>query len=144
MEEELTCPFMFQSLLALVEFPMGVLRNKFERQCRSSIYLFSIITITKCVRRLFTCKPCCFDLITLILIRQDQFRDCSVTNLKPTLTMVSLSTSVADKLSKLTDIIRLSIYSCGARGDAVVEALRYKPEGRGIDSRWCHWNFSLT
>jgi hypothetical protein len=30
------------------------------------------------------------------------------------------------------------------RGDAVVEALRYKPEGRGFDSRWCHWNFSLT
>jgi hypothetical protein len=30
-----------------------------------------------------------------------------------------------------------------ARGGAVVEALRYKPEGRGIDSRWCHWNFSL-
>jgi hypothetical protein len=29
-------------------------------------------------------------------------------------------------------------------GGAVVEALRYKPEGRGIDSRWCHWNFSLT
>jgi hypothetical protein len=29
----------------------------------------------------------------------------------------------------------------GARGGAVVEALRYKPEGRGIDSRWCHWNF---
>jgi hypothetical protein len=25
----------------------------------------------------------------------------------------------------------------------VVEALRYKPEGRGFDSRWCHWNFSL-
>ena len=21
------------------------------------------------------------------------------------------------------------------------EALRYKPEGRGFDSRWCHWNF---
>jgi hypothetical protein len=32
----------------------------------------------------------------------------------------------------------------GACGGAVVEALRYKPEGRGIDSRWCHWNFSLT
>jgi hypothetical protein len=30
------------------------------------------------------------------------------------------------------------------RGGAVVEALRYKPEGHGIDSRWCHWNFSLT
>jgi hypothetical protein len=24
----------------------------------------------------------------------------------------------------------------GARGGAVVEALRYKPEGHGIDSRW--------
>jgi hypothetical protein len=30
------------------------------------------------------------------------------------------------------------------RGDAVVEALRYKPDGRGIDSRWCHWNLFLT
>jgi len=26
----------------------------------------------------------------------------------------------------------------------LVEALRYKPEGRGLESRWCHWNFSLT
>jgi len=26
----------------------------------------------------------------------------------------------------------------------LVEALRYKPEGRGFDSRWCHWTFSLT
>jgi hypothetical protein len=26
----------------------------------------------------------------------------------------------------------------------LVEALCYKPEGRGFDSRWCHWNFSLT
>jgi len=25
----------------------------------------------------------------------------------------------------------------------LVEALRYKPEGRGFDSRWCNWNFSL-
>ena len=35
------------------------------------------------------------------------------------------------------------IYSCieyimGARGGVVVEALRYKPAGRGFDSRWCH------
>jgi len=26
----------------------------------------------------------------------------------------------------------------------LVEALRYKLEGRGFVSRWCHWNFSLT
>jgi len=32
----------------------------------------------------------------------------------------------------------------GARGSLVVMALRYKPAGRGFDSRWCHWNFSVT
>jgi len=32
----------------------------------------------------------------------------------------------------------------GARGSLVVKALRYKPAGRGFDSRWCHWNFSVT
>jgi len=26
----------------------------------------------------------------------------------------------------------------------LVEALRYKPEGRGFDSRWDHWEFTLT
>ena len=26
----------------------------------------------------------------------------------------------------------------------LVEALHYKLEDRGFDSRWCHWNFSLT
>jgi hypothetical protein len=30
------------------------------------------------------------------------------------------------------------IYICGAHGGAVVEVLRYKPEGSGIDSRLCH------
>jgi hypothetical protein len=32
----------------------------------------------------------------------------------------------------------------GARGGIVVKALRYKPAGRRFDSRWCHWNFSVT
>jgi hypothetical protein len=32
----------------------------------------------------------------------------------------------------------------GAHGGTGFEALCYKPEGRGIKSRWCHWNFSLT
>ena len=26
----------------------------------------------------------------------------------------------------------------------LVDALRYKPEGRGFDSRLCHWNFSAS
>jgi hypothetical protein len=30
------------------------------------------------------------------------------------------------------------------RGGVVVKALRYKPAGRGFDSRWRHWNFSVT
>jgi hypothetical protein len=36
------------------------------------------------------------------------------------------------------------LISVGTHGGAVVEALHYKPEGREIDSRWCHWTFSLT
>jgi hypothetical protein len=26
----------------------------------------------------------------------------------------------------------------------LVQALRYKPNGSGLDSRWCHWDFLLT
>jgi hypothetical protein len=39
------------------------------------------------------------------------------------------------------------VCTCVLKGHAVaqlVEALCYKSEGRGFDSRWCHWNFSLT
>jgi hypothetical protein len=44
--------------------------------------------------------------------------------------------------------IEISICICiyiykGARGATVVEALRYKPEGRGFDSRLCHWIFLI-
>jgi hypothetical protein len=28
-------------------------------------------------------------------------------------------------------------------GGVVVETLRYKLEGRGFDSRWCHWIFFI-
>jgi hypothetical protein len=41
----------------------------------------------------------------------------------------------------------LIIPSRDAMGYAVaqlVEALRYKPEGRGFDSRCCHWNFDVS
>jgi len=51
----------------------------------------------------------------------------------------------------ITSIFELSVYfdveivSC-AMYHAVaqlVEALRYKPEGRGFDSRWCHLGFFI-
>jgi len=32
----------------------------------------------------------------------------------------------------------------GDSGGSVVKGLCYKSEGRWFDSRWCHWNFSLT
>ena len=32
----------------------------------------------------------------------------------------------------------------GARGGVVVKALRCKLACHGFDSRWCHWNFSVT
>jgi hypothetical protein len=54
--------------------------------------------------------------------------------------------TLCHKINIITIIVNLPYTSAsvGARGSAVVEALRYKPEGRGIDSRWCHWDFSLT
>ena len=40
--------------------------------------------------------------------------------------------------------MKTSMMCIGARGGVMVKALCYKPEGRGFDSRRCHWNFSLT
>jgi hypothetical protein len=42
------------------------------------------------------------------------------------------------------DLENVQYYAYGVCSGAVVEALGYKLEGHGIDSRWCHWNFSLT
>ena len=39
---------------------------------------------------------------------------------------------------------KIILYEKGHAAAQLVEALRYKPEGRGFDSRWCHWDFSLT
>jgi hypothetical protein len=49
----------------------------------------------------------------------------------------------------VSSFLKISIITCDLmRGTLLVaqlvEALRYKPEGRGFGSRWCHWNFSLT
>ena len=43
-------------------------------------------------------------------------------------------------------IINLLWYSrkVGNRGGTVFKGMCYKSEGRWFDSRWCHWNFSLT
>jgi hypothetical protein len=48
------------------------------------------------------------------------------------------------KGSKIPRIKLITVIVSEARGGVVVKALRYKPAGRGFDSRWCHWKFSVT
>ena len=52
-----------------------------------------------------------------------------------TIRLKSEITSVSDASVYTLFIIITSII--GARGGVVVKALRYKPAGRGFDSRWC-------
>ena len=40
--------------------------------------------------------------------------------------------------------LRARLFLCCTAQFELVEALRYKPEGRGFDSRWCHWNWSFS
>ena len=49
----------------------------------------------------------------------------------------------AGKIERII-VICTTATTTGARGGIVVKALRYKPTGRGFDSQWCHWNFSVT
>jgi hypothetical protein len=52
-------------------------------------------------------------------------------------------TAYKEQLQKLyAKYFNCCITTC--RVAQLVEALRYKPEGRGFDSLWCNWNFSLT
>ena len=41
-------------------------------------------------------------------------------------------------------LLKHTVPTLEARGGVVDKALRYKPAGRGLDSRWYHWNFSVT
>ena len=67
----------------------------------------------------------------------------------------TFGTGTNHKFQKLCSINRLQtvihqfaayiyIYIGGHAVAQLIEALRYKPGGRGFDSRWCHWNFSLA
>jgi hypothetical protein len=53
----------------------------------------------------------------------------------------------AKAVQKIKEISRFPLGSSILLGRAVtqlVEALRYKPEGRGFDSQCGHWDFSST
>ena len=67
--------------------------------------------------------------------------------------IVSIFRYISKKMQRYTVYLYLetALHVSGGtsthRGHAVaqlVEALRYKSEGRGFDSQWFHWIFSLT
>ena len=56
-----------------------------------------------------------------------------------------LSESIKGLESHEPAILLTAIFiSAGHAVVQLLEALRYKPEGRGFDPRRCHWNLSLT
>ena len=61
---------------------------------------------------------------------------------------VTLCVTVEGTLSRQACTILSTANTTSKTGEhavaQLVEALGYKPEGCGFDSRWCHWNFSLT
>ena len=48
------------------------------------------------------------------------------------------------KLHTCIDYMNMQKYIYIWGGGIVVKELHYKPAGCGFDSRWCHWNFSVT
>ena len=52
--------------------------------------------------------------------------------------------SVALYSEQYTTFRQDTVSKTEVRDGVVVNALRYKPAGRGFDSRLCHWNFSVT
>ena len=67
--------------------------------------------------------------------------------------IISNSTSLSRKFletvkqkhtQRCQNVLGMLKYRKGHAVAQLVEALSYRPEGRGFDSRWCHWNFSLT
>jgi hypothetical protein len=52
-----------------------------------------------------------------------------------------------EKMLTSDEHVSTGLMEGGGGGRAVAqlfETRRNKPEGRGVDSRGCHWNFSLT
>jgi hypothetical protein len=101
-----------------------------------SVSVFKIIVINDCGRS--------EGLLTMYIQLARIFKSndkeyCVLSTLKTTMNIISQEKSSLNQF-----IIVYSHIKYGARGGAMFEALRYKPECRGIDSRWCDWNFSLT
>jgi hypothetical protein len=62
---------------------------------------------------------------------------------------VVIYAKVVDFIQQCLNVIKIKFHIVlNHRGTLLVaqlvETLRYKSEGRGFDSQWCYWNFSLT
>jgi hypothetical protein len=57
---------------------------------------------------------------------------------------ISIEIITSLTLNKEFFFFRWHIVFVGHAVAKLVETLRYNPEDHGFDSRWCHWNFSLT
>jgi len=55
-----------------------------------------------------------------------------------------LDDDIGSKISRTNKIQLFILRHLGHVVAQLVEALRYKPENRGFDSRWYQWTFSLT
>jgi hypothetical protein len=114
----------------------------------------SILPSIMCYRRQFLCKVWPIQLAFLIIIACGRLLSRCVYN------DIFTRNETKEKWNKkyLSHIRKLLVGCCsgnalhlhsvlseiGARSEQLVEALHYKAEGRGSDSRWCHWNFPLT
>jgi hypothetical protein len=100
----------------------------------ASIPPFIFPTIT-CCRRQFLRKMCLNQLAFLLLI------SCRIFLCALTLSNTSLVTEIhllpVEFHPLYHDIFKVRVAQ-------LVETLCYKLEGRGFDSRWCQWNFSLS
>jgi hypothetical protein len=57
--------------------------------------------------------------------------------------MIVVVTTHVNVMVVSTILLYVIVCEWGQAVAQLVEALRYKSEGCGFDSRWCHWNFSL-
>ena len=71
--------------------------------------------------------------ITYTLLRNKDFKFCKEKEIKIE-EMIESNSHYTVFINKVKNIMGHAI-------EQLVEALGYKPEGRGFDSRWCHWNF---
>jgi len=107
------------SVIQSINFPFGVHAQRYEYCCDLMFSLAGSNPLSCCAISMQNIPP-----------KNDDF------------ILYSINTDV----TRLTSSITFSGL-CFATGHAVVqlvETLRYKPEGRGFDSRLCHLNFSLT